>query len=271
MRPGAISRRELLAAMAGGAAVLGGVAPGLAPALALTPLPVRDARISRLIGEAERLPAVAQRVAFISHALLGSPYHGYTLIGGPRRPERFVVRDDVFDCVTFLETVLAAARSRNASQFQAQLRLIRYRDGEIAWRARNHYFADWCTNNVANKVCRPLLLPGSTTVNKRLTSERGLPPHRVAMTVLPVSALFDNRMLLSTGDIIGFLSRRPGLDYFHSGFIVIDDAGGLWLRHAAHSRGRVLDQPLQRFIRNNRAQAVTLLRVREPKPGPVLI
>jgi len=267
MTPAAITRRTALAAIAGGAAAAG----GLAPASALTSNPVRDARITRLIGEASHLPAIGQRLAFISHALLGSPYRAYTLIGGPRQPERLVVRDDVFDCVTFLETVLAAARSHNVSQFQSQLRLIRYRDGEVEWSARNHYFADWCTNNVANKVCRPLLLPGSTAVTKRLTSERYLPPHRVTMAALPVAALLENKTLLATGDIIGFLSRRPGLDYFHSGFIVVDSAGGLWLRHAAESRGRVLDQPLPRFLRDNRTLAVTLLRVREPVPGPVLI
>lgn len=264
---GGFTRRDMLAAMAGGAAAVSGVAS----AAALSPAPVRDARIARLIGEASHLPAVAQRIAFISHALLGSPYRADTLIGGPRRPERLVVRDDVFDCVTYLETVLAAARSRDAAQFQSQLRLIRYRDGDVEWRARNHYFADWCSNNIANKVCRPLLLPGSTAVNKRLTSERYLPPHHVTMAALPVAALLENKTLLATGDIIGFLSRRPGLDYFHSGFIVVDSAGGLWLRHAAESRGRVLDQPLPRFLRDNRTQAVTLLRVREPMPGPVLI
>ncbi|WP_082540612.1 N-acetylmuramoyl-L-alanine amidase-like domain-containing protein [Pseudolabrys sp. Root1462] len=267
MTPGAITRRNMLAAMAGGAVAMSGIAP----AAALTPVPVRDARINKLIGQASHLPSIAMRVAFISHALLGSPYRAHTLVGGPRRPERLVVRDDVFDCVTFLETVLAAARSRDTSQLPSQLRLIRYRDGSVEWHARNHYFADWCANNIANKVCRPLALPGSTTVNKRLTSEPGLPPHRVAMTALPVGALFEHKLLLATGDIIGFMSRRPGLDYFHSGFIVVDDAGGLWLRHAAESRGRALDQPLPRFLRDNRTQAVTLLRVREPVPGPVLI
>lgn len=267
MTTGAITRRNMLAAMAGGAAAVS----GFAPALALTPSPVRDARITRLIGEASRLPAIAQRIGFISHALIGSPYRAYTLIGGPRRPEYFVVRDDVFDCVTFCETVLAAARARDPSDYQEQLRLIRYRDGDVAWSARHHYFADWCSDNVANKVCRPLLLPGSETVIKRLNSEPGLPPQRSAMTILPSAALLAHKTDLATGDIIGFMSRRPGLDYFHSGFIVVDERGGLWLRHAARSRRRVLDQPLTRFLRDNRTQAVTVLRPREPAAGSVLI
>ncbi len=255
---GAITRRNFLTAMAGAVATL---ASG--PVWAGKAQPARQ-RIAALIGEASVLPSVSQRIDVISKALIGTRYRAHTLIGSARRAERFVMRDDVFDCVTFCETVLAAALAREPGQFETQLRLIRYKDGEVDWRARNHYFSDWCTNNVANDVCKKLLLPGSETIDKRLTWMRGLGPRQVSMTVLPRAALIDNRALLATGDIIGFPSRRPGLDYFHTGFVVVTGEGGLILRHAAKSRGRVLDQPLSRFLADNRAQAVTLLRVKEP-------
>lgn len=255
---GAITRRNILATMAGAVATL-----ACGPAWARRPQPAGQ-RIAALIGETAALPAVSQRIDVISKALIGLPYRGHTLIGSARRAERFVMRDDVFDCVTFCETVLAAALARDAAQFETQLRLIRYKDGEVDWRARNHYFSDWCANNVANQVCKKLLLPGSETVDKRLTWMRGLGPRQVSMTVLRREALVDNRESLATGDIIGFLSRRPGLDYFHTGFVVVTDDGQLMLRHAAKSRGRVLEQPLLRFIADNHAQAVTLLRVKEP-------
>jgi len=253
-----ITRRSFLTAMAGGAAAIVSE-----PAWAGR-LPPAGQRIAALIGEAAALPKVVQRIDVISKALVGSPYRGHTLIGSARHAERFVIRDDVFDCVTFCETVLAAALAREPEQFEPQLRLIRYKDGEIDWRARNHYFSDWCANNVANHVCKKLLLPGSETIDKRLTWMRGLGPRQVSMTVLPRAALIDNRALLATGDIIGFLSQRPGLDYFHTGFVVVTGEGQLMLRHAAKSRGRVLEQSLPRFLADNHAQAVTLLRVKEP-------
>lgn len=255
---GAINRRNFLGTMTGAAAILAG-----SRAWARKAQPSRQ-RIAALIGEAAASQAVAQRIDVISKALIGSPYRGHTLIGGARYAEQFVMRDDVFDCVTFCETVLAAALAREPAQFETQLRLIRYKDGEIDWRARNHYFADWCANNVANHVCKKLLLPGSETVDKRLTFMRGLPPRQASMTALSREALIDNRALLATGDIIGFLSQRPGLDYFHTGFVVVADTGHLILRHAAKSRGRVLDQPLSRFLTDNHVHAVTLLRVKEP-------
>ena len=93
-------------------------------------------------------------IDFIAAALRGTRYRGYTLIGGPRRPEKFVVRDDAFDCVTFCETVLAAARASNLDEFETALRTIRYHNGVVAWRERNHYFFEWGQHNVENKTCR---------------------------------------------------------------------------------------------------------------------
>src|ERR1035437_935157 len=96
-----LSRRHILRILAGGAALAAGARSSEAG----------GARLGRLVGGAKTLPTIAQRIDFISGALRGTTYHGYTLIGGPRRPEKFVVRDDAFDCVTFCETVLAAARA----------------------------------------------------------------------------------------------------------------------------------------------------------------
>ena len=114
-----LSRRHILQILTGIAALAAGVRPSLAG----------EARIAKLIGAARDLPAISQRIDFISRALLGSKYRGYTLIGGPRRPEKFVVRDDGFDCVTFCETVLAAAIARDLDEFENALRMIRYHNG----------------------------------------------------------------------------------------------------------------------------------------------
>ena len=98
-----LNRRSALHLLAGGAAFAAGVTPGS----------TAEARIDRLIKEARDKGPISKRLDFISGALRGTRYQGYTLIGGPRRPEKFVVRDDAFDCVTFCETVLAAAIANN--------------------------------------------------------------------------------------------------------------------------------------------------------------
>lgn len=244
------SRRNVLQWLAGGAAWVA-ARPGTAG----------EARIARLIAEAQRFAAVSQRIDFVSTALRGTRYQGYTLIGGPRRPEQFVLRDDAFDCVTFCETVLAAARAHDIGGFEDSLREIRYRKGYVNWFERNHYFFEWCQNNVDNKVCRWLELPGAVDLRKTVDSQKGLSKRRFAMRVIPHTAFLANADRLMTGDIIGFVSRRPDLDYFHCGFIVRDRA--LMLRHASESHGRVLDERMDRFLAHNRVRYVTLLRPEE--------
>jgi hypothetical protein len=71
--------------------------------------------------------------------------------------------------------------------------------------------------------------------------------------------------LLANGDIVGFITRRSNLDYFHIGFVVMDGGGNLMLRHASQSKRRVLDEPMDRFIAVNRVRYVTVLRPQEPR------
>ena len=66
--------------------------------------------------------------------------------------------------------------------------------------------------------------------------------------------------MLANGDVIGFVSRRPNLDFFHTGLVIFEDDGALMLRNAAQSRGRVVDEPMARFVAANQVQYVALLR-----------
>jgi hypothetical protein len=221
------------------------------------------ATIARLIAEARALPAarsgIAERIDFIARALRGVKYRADTLIGGPRRPEEFVVRDDAFDCVTYCETVLAAALAHDYPEFEALLRKIRYANGEVRWDERNHYFAEWSRRAVENGICVPVALPGFRTIAKTVNwGNQGR--RKVSMLAVPRAAFLANRTLLSNGDIVGFLSRRPGLDFFHTGFVAFGGRGELLLRHASQSRGRVLDERMERFVAVNGVRDVALLR-----------
>ena len=248
------SRRYVLQILAGGACLAGGVAPAAAG----------EQRIGPLIVEAQKLPAISQRVDFIATALKGTRYRGYTLIGGPRRAEKFVARDDAFDCVTYCETVLAAAMARDPAQFEANLRTIRYHNGVVDWRERNHYFFEWGQHNVENKTCRWVAMDGAIDIHKTVTAERGLGRRKFPMTVIPRETLLANKSQLAAGDIVGFVTQRTNLDYFHVGFVAYGGKGELLLRHASQTRRRVLDERLDRFMTKYRVRYVTLLRPQEP-------
>lgn len=250
----AISRRHVLQILAGGAAI----AAGLGSAQS------KGRRIVSLIERAGGLPSVSRRIDFISQALIGSRYRGYTLIGGPHQPEKFVVRDDGFDCVTFCETVLAAAIAPGPGAFEPTLRAIRYHNGVVDWRARNHYFFEWCKHNVENGTCSAFAMDGAIELDKTVYWHKALGRRRFAMRVIPRAAFLANRNMLADGDIVGFVTRRPNLDYFHVGFVAFGPRGEFWLRHASRRHGQVVDEGMARFTAVNRVQYVTLLRPREP-------
>jgi hypothetical protein len=250
----AANRRDILRILAGGAALAAGARPSAAT----------EARIERLIAQARGFEQISQRIDFISGALRGSRYRENTLIGGPRQPEQFVVRDDGFDCVTYCETVLAAALARDIAEFETALREIRYRNGIVNWFERNHYWFEWSQHNVENKTCRAIIMDGAVPIEKTVYWYRELGKRRFAMMVIPSATFLANKRKLAKGDIVGFVTRRPNMDYFHVGFVVFGGGGELLLRHASLSRYRVLDERMDRFVAQNRVRYVTLLRPEQP-------
>jgi hypothetical protein len=235
------------------------LAAGTGPAVA-----ARTALIGRLIQQARALPHVSQRIDFISRSLLGVRYQAHTLIGGPTHPERFVVRDDAFDCVTFCEVVLAAAIAHDLQAFETSLRRIRYDHGKVQWDRRNHYFAEWSRRNVENRVCQPVVMVPSVVIDKTVSWHRALGKRHVSIVAVPRSTFLKNPELLSPGDIVGFTSRRSNLDFFHTGLVAFGKNGALLLRHASRSRGRVIEEKMAAFVAVNPVKYVTLLRAMEP-------
>lgn len=216
--------------------------------------------IARLIDQASQ-GDLSQRIEFISHGLLGARYQADTLIGGPRKQEVLVMRDDAFDCVTFCETVLAAAMAKNLSEFEPVLRHIRYEHGEVRWNERNHYFAEWSRRIVEKHMCRPVAMEPSVSIEKTVDGVLG--PRKVAITGIAPSTLIAGRDLLHNGDVIGFVSKQSSLDFFHVGFITFGKKGSLLLRHASQNHGRVLDEDLKEFLADNGVKYVTLLRAQD--------
>ncbi len=216
--------------------------------------------LGRLIEQTRDIRPLSRRIEVISAALRGKRYRGETLIGGPRKAEIIVTRDDVFDCVTYTEAVLAAARAADLPQFESELRKIRYHNGAVDWHERNHDFAAWCARNIANGVCRPVALGSSITITKVMTDPRALGRRNYQLAGIPRATLLAQQAQLRDGDIIGFISRRASLDYFHCGFVMFGGKGQLLLRHASQSRGRVGDQTMASFFAINGTQHVTVLR-----------
>jgi len=208
--------------------------------------------------------SLSSRLMSISGKYLGRPYICNPLIGSPEIPEVFVVNENGFDCVTYIETVIARAESRESAKFPEQLRRIRYRDGKLAWNQRNHYMTGWIRNNVRKGLVRRVNFNVQESSKMRtLNVVPGLLPVRQKFSCIPKRSISRIACEIESGDLIFFASTRPHLDIFHCG-ILIRDGERLLLRHASRSQGRVVEQDLASFLNANRMAGVIVVRPVDP-------
>jgi N-acetylmuramoyl-L-alanine amidase-like len=216
-------------------------------------------RIQKLLSIAGSRRSAGARIEAVSKEFVGLPYSS-TLIGSAEQPEIFVASLDRFDCVTYVETVLALARASNPSQFAEFLRHLRYDRGCVAWEKRNHYMTQWISNNRRDGTIRQISVHVPRKTKTRvLNIIRGLPAFSAHFKCVPKQAIKHLTSQLKTGDLIFFASTRKHLDVFHCG-LLIRDGEHLRMRHASRSRKSVVEQDLDEFLKNNRMAGVIVVR-----------
>jgi hypothetical protein len=229
------------------------------------PMALNRRRVEQLLAKTRNVYPYAARLERISREFLGYPYAANQLIGSADTPEVYTVSLEGFDCVTFLETVLALSRSASVDGFIDGLRKIRYADGRIEWRRRNHYMTAWIRNNSRVGLVRPIASRVKTVSKDRILNiVPGLPPIRMQFDCIPKSSVPRLVPDIRTGDLIFFASTRKHLDVFHCGMLVHHD-GRLTLRHASRSRNGVVDQDLTEFLKDNRMAGVIVVRPAEER------
>lgn len=189
-------------------------------------------------------------------------------------------RFDGFDCVTYVETVLALAVSINQNDFQNIINEIRYKNGQVNFVLRNHFTSiDWNMNNqnngILSDVTRTLFgnysRTSETLINKSAWFEK---VHKMKVNskskiskldYLPLSFILQKPELLlkiKSGSIINIvrpnwqLADKIGtnLDISHQGFVILKDDGIHYFRHASVSEKKVTEEPLFNYL--NRMKSV---------------
>jgi cell wall-associated NlpC family hydrolase len=219
--------------------------------------------VDRLISKINDDRSTAGRIDVISRHFLGRPYKPNPLIGTADTPEVFAASLDGFDCVTYIETVVALYRSFSVDDFTNWLRKIRYDRGLIQWARRNHYMTSWIRNNVREGIISPLSMPAVPMVSREriLNVVPGLSPRRTRLKCVPKRSVLRLQQFLQTGDLIFFASTRKHLDVFHAG-IIVRDGKRVLMRHASRSKGFVVEQELSEFLKSNRMAGVIVMRPR---------
>lgn len=217
-------------------------------------------RVAQLLSQVKSDPSIASRIETLSRYFLGRAYQPDPLIGSAHIAEVFTASLARFDCVTYIEAVLALARASNVDDFVEWLRTIRYEHGKIQWKRRNHYMTQWIRNNVREGIVT-VSMPAVPTISKQhvLNVVPGLDPQRTRMKYVPRAAVPRLKVHLQTADLIFFVSTRPNLDVFHAG-IIVRDGKNILMRHASRSLGSVVEQKLTEFLKANRLAGVIVAR-----------
>ena len=148
----------------------------------------KDQRIFRelirfLEGRKSSTTSPDQLVLEVGKFFLGKPYVVGTL--ETKGGEHLVINLREFDCVTFVENVIALARCVKSRQksfegFRRLLRKIRYRNGRLqGYASRLHYFSDWIHDNQKKGIVRNVTAeiggrPFRKTINFMTTTSRPL-------------------------------------------------------------------------------------------------
>jgi hypothetical protein len=204
-------------------------------------------------------------------ARLGETFVGATYTPGTLEvpgPERVVINLREFDCVTFIENLLAmtrfireggvallADRASAEARYAGYLMNIRYRGGVIGgYPSRLHYFSEWLSDNASRGRLRllarelggvedaePLGFMSAHPAGYRQMTEPGVPEAIRAMEqrlnegaarwYLPEDRIETAAPGIRDGDLIAATSTLPGLDVAHTGIALWRD-GRLHLLHA---------------------------------------
>jgi hypothetical protein len=217
-------------------------------------------------------PAGAERALWASGLLRGAPYALSPLGEGSGPDPDPTFRLDRFDCTTLVETALALGRSGSVAEARAAMDRIRY-GGPPALQDRNHYVeSQWLPALVAAGWLEDATarVGGDAVVTLTVRHTRadweeaarrgrlvpGLDPAAMpdGVSHLPVVPL--DRVRAVAGRIpdgaVVLVARtvRPGFPsvVVHMGMVATGAGGKRIVRHASGDAGRVVDEPLERFV-----------------------
>jgi len=124
-----------------------------------------------------------------SQSFLGTPYQANILIGSASQPEQMVVNLHGVDCFTFLDYVHTLSRLGSEADFLNQLVKTRYKDGEISFVKRKHFFTDWYASMPQNALdVTAAVSPDPVTVQKQLNLKAD------GSRILPGLGIFDRKI-----------------------------------------------------------------------------
>ncbi len=237
-----------------------------------------------LAKEASSGMTVTDRIAWYSELFLGMPYSWTATGDGPDAQfETWPLMDlDSTNCMVYCEHVLALSISDSWDNFFNNLQQIRYKDGIIGMRTRNHYtMADWLPENswllqdVSAQVAGEYKKDMTRTIShekffrdKGITDMRYVKEDRtITLPYVPKEHLKDIRDNLRNGDIIALLfANQKDIFSAHMMMVIVKD-GKYFIRESSTSRYSTFETPWEEWVKGKgvwrRYAGVAVMRVRD--------
>lgn len=237
---------------------------------------------------------ITERMNYFSEMFLGMPYNLTCTGDGPYAlyETQPLVNFKETNCMVFCEHVLALSISDSWDNFFNNLQQIRYKDGIIGMRTRNHYtMADWLPENkwLLNDVTK--MIGGNYTKSftrtishkkffegKGITDMRYVIPDRtITIDYIPFDALDKCIDKMKTGDIFSLIFANKD-DIFSAHMLMIMEKNGKKVvRESALTPKTTLDTPIETWINKYLSSkiyaGVSFMRVKDElnKPGQIIL
>jgi hypothetical protein len=242
-------------------------------------------QIDVLIKDTSNKPqTITEKMNFFSQFFLGMPYD-FTCVGDGEYAlyEPYpLVNFETTNCMAYCEHVLALSISDSWDNFFNILQHIRYKDGLIGMRTRNHYtMGDWLPENnwLLEDVTRKVGEANTKTVTRAISHTKffegkGIsdlrhvkPDYEMTIDYIPKEGLQDIAGNLRNGDI-GALIFANRTDIFSAHMWMVMEVEGKIIIRESTTRGMTtFDSPYgawaDRIKKSERYIGISLMRVRE--------
>jgi len=207
---------------------------------------------------------ISERINFYSERFIGTPYNFKCVGDGPYALyENYpLVNFAETNCMAFCEYVLALSISDSWDNFFNNLQNIRYRDGIIGMRTRNHYtMADWLPENswllddvseiVGDKYTQSVTRTISHEEffeNKGITDMRYvLPDREITIDYVPKENLLNIEKNIKPGDILALIFANKTDIFSAHMLMVIEKNGKKYIRETSNSKITTFDTPYREW------------------------
>ncbi len=237
---------------------------------------------------------ITERINKYSELFLGMPYN--IKCAGDGKDALYetwqLVNFKETNCMVFCEHVLAMSISDSWDNFFNNLQQIRYKNGMIGMRTRNHYtMGDWLPENswllddVTKIVGEKYAKPTTRTIShKTFFQGKGISDLRYVqkdreMTIhyVPIKDLLKIKHNVKTGDILALIFANKDNIFSAHMLMIAEKNGKIYIRESSSSKMTTFDTEYDEWVnktkKSKRYVGLVFMRVKDEldKPGKIIL